>query len=324
MRWLPLLLIFLLAYIEISLFIKVAAVLGVAVTLLLVVFTSCVGISLVRNQGMKTFVQMQQKLAAGESPAAEMVKSVSLVLAGFLLLVPGFFTDFLGLLLLLPPVQKTLTLKLMPHLSVYRPGGWAPAATPPTATPSTASSSVRMTIATGWSTSPMSATSATIAKKTRLGPRFLFPPLRIVLKSENFFSWPLEGGWNAPISNSTRPVITKIPVNNPKSDRDLLTGERSMSIRPLHDRVIVKRKEVESKSAGGIVLTGSAAGKSTRGEVVAVGKGRVLESGNIQPLDVKVGDIVIFNDGYGVKAEKIDNEEVLIMSESDILAIVEA
>ncbi|EOY5052109.1 FxsA family protein [Serratia marcescens] len=124
MRWLPLLLIFLLAYIEISLFIKVAAVLGVAVTLLLVVFSSCVGISLVRNQGMKTFVQMQQKLAAGESPAAEMVKSVSLVLAGFLLLIPGFFTDFLGLLLLLPPVQKSLTLKLMPHLSVYRPGGW--------------------------------------------------------------------------------------------------------------------------------------------------------------------------------------------------------
>ena len=83
-----------------------------------------------------------------------------------------------------------------------------------------------------------------------------------------------------------------------------------MNIRPLHDRVIVKRKEVETKSAGGIVLTGSAAAKSTRGEV--------------KPLDVKVGDIVIFNDGYGVKSEKIDNEEVLIMSESDILAIVEA
>ncbi|EOD8836384.1 co-chaperone GroES [Enterobacter hormaechei] len=96
-----------------------------------------------------------------------------------------------------------------------------------------------------------------------------------------------------------------------------------MSIRPLHDRVIVKRKEVETKSAGGIVLTGSAA-KSTRGEIIAVGKGRILENGTVQPLDVKVGDIVIFNDGYGVKSEKIDNEEVLIMSESDILAIVEA
>ncbi|EDU60890.1 chaperonin GroS [Providencia stuartii ATCC 25827] len=104
----------------------------------------------------------------------------------------------------------------------------------------------------------------------------------------------------------------------------LFIGELLMKIRPLHDRVIVKRKEVESKSAGGIVLTGTAAGKSTRGEVLAVGNGRILENGEIKALDVKVGDIVIFNDGYGVKAEKIDNEEVLIMSESDILAIVEA
>ncbi|WP_392558903.1 co-chaperone GroES [Orbus mooreae] len=97
-----------------------------------------------------------------------------------------------------------------------------------------------------------------------------------------------------------------------------------MKIRPLHDRVIIKRKEVESKSAGGIVLTGSAAGKSTRGEVLAVGNGRILENGQVQPLDVKVGDIVIFNEGYGVKTEKIDNEEVLILSENDILAIVQA
>ncbi|QIZ78624.1 co-chaperone GroES [Ferrimonas lipolytica] len=96
-----------------------------------------------------------------------------------------------------------------------------------------------------------------------------------------------------------------------------------MTIRPLHDRVIVKRTEVESKSAGGIVLTGSAAEKSTRGEIVAVGNGRVLENGEVKALDVKVGDTVIFNEGYGVKAEKIDGEEVLIMSESDILAIVE-
>ncbi|GLX78971.1 10 kDa chaperonin [Thalassotalea insulae] len=96
-----------------------------------------------------------------------------------------------------------------------------------------------------------------------------------------------------------------------------------MSIRPLHDRVIIKRKEVEAKSAGGIVLTGSAAEKSTRGEVVAVGNGRILENGEVRALDVKVGDQVIFNEGYGVKTEKIDGEEVLILSESDILAIVE-
>jgi chaperonin GroES len=97
-----------------------------------------------------------------------------------------------------------------------------------------------------------------------------------------------------------------------------------MSIRPLHDRVIVKRKEQESKSAGGIVLTGSAAEKSTRGEVLAVGTGRIMDNGDVKPLAVTVGDVVIFNDGYGVKTEKLDGEEVLIMSESDILAIVEA
>jgi len=125
-RWLPFLVIFALVWIEISLFIQVAHVMGVLMTMLLVIFTSCIGISLVKNQGMKNFMLMQQKLNAGESPAAEMIKSVSLVLAGFLLLLPGFFTDFIGLLLLLPPVQKHLTLKLMPHLKVWGGGGAAP------------------------------------------------------------------------------------------------------------------------------------------------------------------------------------------------------
>ncbi|MEN5017116.1 FxsA family protein [Erwinia sp. Eh17-17] len=126
MRWLPFLVIFALVWIEISLFIQVAHVMGVLLTMLLVIFTSCIGVSLVKNQGMKNFVLMQQKLNAGESPAAEMIKSVSLVLAGFLLLLPGFFTDFIGLLLLLPPVQKHLTLKLMPHLKVWRGPGAGP------------------------------------------------------------------------------------------------------------------------------------------------------------------------------------------------------
>ncbi|KMK51442.1 molecular chaperone GroES [[Actinobacillus] muris] len=96
-----------------------------------------------------------------------------------------------------------------------------------------------------------------------------------------------------------------------------------MKIRPLHDKVILKREEVETKSAGGIVLTGSAATKSTRGKVLAVGHGRILENGTVHPMHVKVGDVVIFNEGYGVKTEKIDGEEVLILSENDILAIVE-
>ncbi|MFH8133117.1 FxsA family protein [Pantoea osteomyelitidis] len=126
MRWLPLVIFFLLAWLEITIFIQVAHVLGVLLTMLLVIFTSCIGISLVRNQGVKNFMIMQEKLVRNESPAAEMIKSVSLILAGFLLLLPGFFTDFIGLLLLLPPVQKHLTLKLMPHLRVWRGPGAGP------------------------------------------------------------------------------------------------------------------------------------------------------------------------------------------------------
>ena len=91
MRWLPFIAIFLYVYIEISIFIQVAHVLGVLLTLVLVIFTSVIGMSLVRNQGFKNFVLMQQKMAAGENPAAEMIKSVSLIIAGLLLLLPGFF-----------------------------------------------------------------------------------------------------------------------------------------------------------------------------------------------------------------------------------------
>ncbi len=96
-----------------------------------------------------------------------------------------------------------------------------------------------------------------------------------------------------------------------------------MAIRPLHDKVIVKRNEEETRSAGGIVLTGSAAEKSTRGTVIAVGAGRTLDNGQIKPMSVKVGDLVIFNEGYTTKTEKLDGEEVLILSENDILAVVE-
>ncbi|AZP36239.1 10 kDa chaperonin [Candidatus Annandia adelgestsuga] len=96
-----------------------------------------------------------------------------------------------------------------------------------------------------------------------------------------------------------------------------------MKIRPLHDKIIVKRQDVESSSAGGILLTGSAAGKSTRGKVIAIGKGRILDNGRIRQLDVKVNDVVIFNEGYNSKTEKINNEEFLIISENDVLAIIE-
>lgn len=94
------------------------------------------------------------------------------------------------------------------------------------------------------------------------------------------------------------------------------------NLRPLHDRVIVERDEAESRSAGGIVLTSAATEKSTRGTVLAVGSGRVLDDGSVRPLDVKVGDTIIFSEGYQVKSEKIDDQEVLIMSEGDILAVL--
>ncbi|ART62400.1 chaperonin GroES [Kushneria avicenniae] len=96
-----------------------------------------------------------------------------------------------------------------------------------------------------------------------------------------------------------------------------------MNIRPLHDRVVVRRVEEEQKTSGGIVLPGNAQEKPTRGEILAVGKGRILESGETRPLDVQVGDKVIFKDGFGVEKQKINGEEVLIMSESDILGVLE-
>lgn len=83
MRWIPFIAFFLYVYIEISIFIQVAHVLGVFMTLILVIFSSVVGMSLVRNQGFKNFLLMQQKMAAGESPAAEMIKSVSLIIADY-------------------------------------------------------------------------------------------------------------------------------------------------------------------------------------------------------------------------------------------------
>jgi UPF0716 protein FxsA len=122
-RWIPFIAFFLYVYIEISIFIQVAHVLGVLLTLILVIFTSVIGMSLVRNQGFKNFLIMQQKMAAGESPAEEMIKSVSLIIAAA--------ADSAGVLyrlprplLLLPPVQKHLTMKLLPHLRFSRmPGG---------------------------------------------------------------------------------------------------------------------------------------------------------------------------------------------------------
>ncbi len=96
-----------------------------------------------------------------------------------------------------------------------------------------------------------------------------------------------------------------------------------MNIRPLHDRVVVRRKEEEETSAGGIVLPGSAKEKPNQGEVVAVGSGKVLDNGESRPVDVKVGDIVVFGKYAGSDTIEIGGEELVILSESDIKAVVE-
>lgn len=96
-----------------------------------------------------------------------------------------------------------------------------------------------------------------------------------------------------------------------------------MKIRPLHDRVVVRRKEEEQTSAGGIVLPGSAKEKPNQGEVIAVGHGRVLDNGDVRPVDVKVGDIVVFGKYAGSDTIEVDGEELVILSESDIKAVVE-
>jgi chaperonin GroES len=95
-----------------------------------------------------------------------------------------------------------------------------------------------------------------------------------------------------------------------------------MNIRPLHDRVIVKRLEEERKTASGIVLPDSATEKPDQGEVIAVGNGKILEDGKSRPLDVKKGDKILFGK-YSGQTVKVDDIEYLVMREEDIMGIVE-
>ncbi|WAR44234.1 co-chaperone GroES [Methylomonas rapida] len=94
-----------------------------------------------------------------------------------------------------------------------------------------------------------------------------------------------------------------------------------MKIRPLHDRVVVKRVEEETKTAGGIVLPGSAAEKPSEGEVLAVGEGKALDNGQVRPMAVKVGDKVLFGKYSGTEV-KVDGEQYIIMREDDIMGIL--
>jgi chaperonin GroES len=95
-----------------------------------------------------------------------------------------------------------------------------------------------------------------------------------------------------------------------------------MNIRPLHDRVVVRRMEEERTSPGGIVIPDSATEKPIQGEVLAVGKGKILDDGDVRPLDVKVGDRVLFGKYSGTEV-KVSGEEVVVMREDDIMGVVE-
>jgi len=95
-----------------------------------------------------------------------------------------------------------------------------------------------------------------------------------------------------------------------------------MKIRPLHDRVIIKRLEEERTSPGGIVIPDSAAEKPSKGEVIAVGKGKILDNGEIRPLDLKPGDKVLFGKYSGTEVKMAD-DELLVMREEDVMAVLE-
>ena len=96
-----------------------------------------------------------------------------------------------------------------------------------------------------------------------------------------------------------------------------------MKMRPLHDRVIVKRMEEERKTPGGIVIPDAATEKPIKGEVIAAGNGRVLENGEVRALDVKVGDKVLFGKYAGTEV-KVEGEDLLVMREEDVMAVIES
>jgi chaperonin GroES len=103
---------------------------------------------------------------------------------------------------------------------------------------------------------------------------------------------------------------------------NLTQGVASMKIRPLHDRVIVKRLEEDRKSPGGIVIPDTAAEKPIQGKIVAVGNGKILEDGQVRPLDVKVGDKILFGKYSGTEV-KVEGEDLVVMREEDVMAVIE-
>src|SRR6185436_3174958 len=125
-------------------------------------------------------------------------------------------------------------------------------------------------------------------------------------------------------------TVRKTPHRAGLHEADASAGHRhqstcrgsSMKIRPLHDRVIVKRMEEERKTASGIVIPDTAAEKPDQGEVMAVGSGRILEDGKVRSLDIKVGDRILFGK-YSGQTVRVKNDDLLVMREEDIMGVVE-
>src|SRR5215831_16369430 len=141
----------------------------------------------------------------------------------------------------------------------------------------------------------------------------------------NFFKAPLAGQNSAPYvapgtSGQGRPWSRSADAENLKFYQKL--KEDIMKFRPLHDRVVVKRIDAEEKTAGGIIIPDTAKEKPSQGEVIAVGPGGRDEAGKLIPIDIKVGDRVLFGKWSGTEV-KIDGEELLIMKESDVMGVIE-
>src|SRR6266481_6595300 len=125
-------------------------------------------------------------------------------------------------------------------------------------------------------------------------------------------------------ANARFPLFTQDHICSqwPANSFNMKGGHPMMTkIRPLHDRVVVKRLDAENKSAGGIVIPDTAGEKPDQGEIVAVGKGKILEDGKVRPLDVKVGDRILFGK-YSGQAVKVEGTEYLVMREDDIMGVV--
>jgi chaperonin GroES len=140
----------------------------------------------------------------------------------------------------------------------------------------------------------------------------LAPPLR-VSRLDKGLPLQLSRSWHS--ARRIAKIIAGFEINH-------RTREANMHFRPLHDRVVVKRLEEETKTAGGIIIPDSAAEKPQRGKILAVGPGGRGDDNELVPLDVKVGDQVLFGKWSGTEV-KVDGEDVLIMKESDIMGVLE-